>query len=52
MEDKKYIVWVDYGYEGWAPTYYDTLQECVDHNSYGSRKIITKLLFLDITEKE
>lgn len=39
--EKRYIVWVNHGYEGWSPNPYDTLKECVEHDSYGSEKVIT-----------
>ena len=39
---KPWIVWVDFGYEGWNPNGYDTIQEAVKHESYGSPKVITR----------
>jgi len=37
-----YIVWVNYGCEGWSPTGYSTLEEAIKHESYGAEKVITK----------
>ena len=39
--DKPYIVWIDYGYEGWSPTGYSTLKEAIASNKYGSEWVIT-----------
>lgn len=38
---KKYILWIDYGYEGWKPTGFDTLKEALEHEKYTSNWIIT-----------
>jgi hypothetical protein len=37
-----FTVWIDYGYEGWRPTDYATLQEAVGADKYGSEWIITR----------
>jgi hypothetical protein len=42
LEEAKYIVWVDYGYEGWKPTGYLTLKEAILHERYSSDAVITK----------
>lgn len=41
LEEAEYIAWVYYGYEGWSPNPYKTLKEAIEHESYGSKKIIT-----------
>lgn len=38
---KKYIVWIRNGCEGWTFQDFDTLEEAVNCESYGSEKIIT-----------
>jgi hypothetical protein len=48
---KKYIVWVNYGCEGWSPSFYDTLEEAIKHESYGMDKIITTEVKFEIVEK-
>ncbi len=51
----QYIVWVNYGSEGWTPTGYTTLKEALEHDSYSYEKIITKKVeyaVKDITKKE
>jgi hypothetical protein len=50
--DQPYIVWVDYGYEGWHPTGFKTLKEAVEHKSYGSTSVITKKVEFSVTEHE
>ncbi len=39
---EKYIVWINYGSGGWSPTGFETLDEAVKHETYGSEKIITR----------
>lgn len=41
LEEAKYIAWVYYSHEGWSPNPYKTLKEAIEHESYGSRKVIT-----------
>lgn len=48
---KSYICWVNYGCEGYQPHDYETVEEAVKHESYGSEKIITKLVKYDIKER-
>ncbi len=53
--EKKYIVWTDYGYEGWRPTGYDSIEDAVRHESYGSETIITtkvNILISELVDKE
>lgn len=45
--DKKYIVWVDYGYEGWNPTGFETLEEMEKYiiggrDTYGNERVFTR----------
>jgi len=55
MEDlKRYILWVDYGCEGWAILgSYDTPEEAIKAamENCGSDKLITKRLDLKIVEE-
>ena len=40
-----YIVWKDYGYDGWKPESYDTLEEAVERKSYGYETgVVTRLV--------
>lgn len=32
----KYTIWTDGGCEGWSPTEYETIEECLKHDRYGS----------------
>ena len=48
---KKYLVWTDYGCDGWNFTEYDTLEEAIKHETYGQDKIITTEVKYDIVEK-
>jgi hypothetical protein len=48
----KYLVWQHNGCEGWSWEGYNTIEEAVKHESYGSKKIITtpvKIKIEDIT---
>ena len=45
-----YTVWVDYGYEGWAPTSFDTLSEAIAFETYSSRKTITRPVQYEVKE--
>ena len=47
---RKYVVWIDGG-EGWNPTGFDNLKDAFFHESYGSQKVITKIVEVDLTEK-
>jgi len=49
---KKYIVWTNSGCEGWYPSEYDTLEEAVNHESYGMKKIITTEVKYTVKEQE
>jgi hypothetical protein len=44
-----YIVWVDYGYEGWQPKCFNSLKEAVSENHF-SRFVVTKLVNYDVIE--
>lgn len=47
-----FIVWTDYGCEGWHPTSYATLKEAVSAPRYNSRVTITRLVEFDVSEKD
>jgi hypothetical protein len=47
-----YTCWVNGGCEGWHPYEYDTLEEALKHESYGSEKCITRYVVYEIVEKE
>lgn len=37
-----YILWINYGCEGWKPGSYHSLEEALRVDTYGSEAIITK----------
>jgi len=37
-----FIAWVNWGYDGWIPSGYDTIEDAQKHDSEGREKIITK----------
>lgn len=47
---QKYYVWVNHGYEGWSPHGYNTVEEAIAHEGYGSEKVITKIVDYEIKE--
>ncbi len=47
-----FIVWEDYGYEGWQPKSYATLLEAVNSHSYCSTTVVTKTVKYEFTEIE
>jgi hypothetical protein len=47
-----FIVWQDYGYEGWAPTSYATLKEALEAHRYQSEFVITKRVEFDVVERD
>jgi hypothetical protein len=58
--DKKYIVWVNYGYEGWLPTGFETLEQMEKYiiegrDTYGNERIFTRKIEVkvkvDVTEE-
>ena len=48
----KYIVWVNYGCEGWSPSFYDTLEEAIKSASYERDRIITTEVKFDVVERK
>ena len=46
-----FIVWTNYGSEGWSPTYYQKIDDAVKHESYGMEKIFTKEIKLNYSVK-
>lgn len=47
-----YIVWEDYGYEGWHPKSYATLKEALMAHRYNSEFLVTKRVDYEVTETE
>ena len=47
-----YIVWLNYGYDGWYPDSYNTLKEALEADKYSSEYVITKKCEYEIVEKE
>lgn len=50
-----YLVWVDYGTEGWRPFPYKSLDAAVQHDGHGSAKIVTKpaqFVVIDVGDKK
>lgn len=45
-----FILWADYGCEGWKPRSFETLAEAVMARRYGEDFVITKLVHIDVTE--
>lgn len=54
MEDVKgpYILWRDYGYEGWKPTNFNSIKEALEAPRYESNFVITKVCEYEVKEKE
>jgi hypothetical protein len=56
MKDAKYILWLDYGTEGWQPYYFETLADVAAYiesgHTHGSTIKITKHIPLKIKEGE
>lgn len=53
MELKKdYQLWVNYGYDGWSLTEYDTIEEALKAETYGSDWVITKRVDYEVKEKD
>ncbi len=53
-EDTKgpFIVWENYGYEGWQPKSYNTLKEAVIALRFNSEWIVTRLISYEVTEND
>ena len=49
-EEGPYIVWQDYGVEGWKPDSYETLEEAIKAQKYRAHWVITKLVKYKIEE--
>lgn len=45
-----FIVWEDYGCEGWQPKSYATLLEAVNAHSYQPTTIVTRTVKYEVTE--
>ena len=50
--DGPYIVWEDYGYEGWQPRSFPTLKAAVKDDRFSSDFVITKRVEFDVKEIE
>jgi hypothetical protein len=48
---KKYQLWVYHGYEGYELCEFDTLEECLTHERYGSDFTITQKVDWEVKEK-
>lgn len=46
------ILWLDYGYEGWAPSSHATLKDALAEDRFGHRFVITRVVDFDVTETE
>jgi hypothetical protein len=50
-----YTLWLDYGYEGWKPTDYDTLEEALRGERFYNNWVITRAVryeVKDITQED
>lgn len=47
-----YIVWANYGYEGWQPKSFKTLKEALLSERYGYEIVVTKLVEYEVIEKD
>ena len=51
---KPFVLWMNYGYEGWHPKEFDSLDQLLevirDHH-HGEEFVVTKLLDLSVQEK-
>lgn len=47
-----YVVWQNYGCEGWKPTSYTSLREAVLDQKYQSEFVVTKIVEFRILELE
>lgn len=53
MEDTKgpYIMWLDYGMEGWKPESFNSIKEALLASRYQSNFVITKVCEYEVKEK-
>lgn len=49
---EKYIVWTNYGLEGWKYDEYSSLEEAVNHEAYRMETMITKKVEYEVKEKK
>lgn len=50
-DTKPYAVWVNYGYEGWRPSWFDSREEVVHFllsGDYSGEKVVTQTLDVKI----
>lgn len=50
QQTESYIVWENYGYEGWQPKYYATLPEALTTPRFVTEWIITKAVSFQVCE--
>ena len=46
-----YTLWLDYGYEGWKPTDYPTLEAALRGERYSNYWVITKAVKYEVIDK-
>lgn len=46
-----YIIWLDYGTEGWKPTSYEDLKSALEADKYCNNWIITKIVKYEVKEE-
>ncbi len=51
-EGGPFIMWLNYGYDGWAPHSYDTLKDALEGDRHGEEFVITQLVQYDLHAKE
>ena len=47
-----YIVWEHYGYEGWQPKSFPTLEEAVRAHRFQSEWVVTKVVLFEVVARE
>lgn len=52
LKNANYILWQDYGYEGWHPTVFDTLEQALETQKYYNDWIITEPSHYTIISKK
>lgn len=46
-----FIIWEDYGYEGWQPKSYQSLTEALMAQRYSSTFVVTEKIDIDVTKR-
>lgn len=47
-----YIVWENWGYEGWKPNSFDSIEAALSYHRYNTEWILTKIVNWEAKEKE